>query len=77
MISAEQAAQESEKALNKILENELSKIEEGIRKEIQRGSRCYSYDGCITPAVKAKLKNEGYKVTTGSQYNNEYVIIDW
>ena len=77
MISANEAAYKSQEVIMKYATDELQRIDAGIAKEISKGRRSYSYDGYISPEGKSELEKLGYKVTTGSQYNQGYVIISW
>lgn len=77
MLSANEAAHKSQEVIIQHTTEELRRIDAGINKEISKGRRSYSYDGYISPEGKSELEKWGYKVTTGSQYNQGYVIISW
>ena len=53
---------------------ELSKL---IRDAIADGKFSISKDGCLKPKTRKKLEELGYKVETGSQYNESYYSISW
>lgn len=53
---------------------ELSKL---IRDAIADGKFSISEDGCLKPETRKKLEELGYKVETGSQYNESYYSISW
>ena len=48
-----------------------------INRAIEDGQRDYSNDGTLPESVVKKLRGLGYKVTSGSQYNQSYYIIKW
>ena len=53
---------------------ELSKL---IRDAIADGKFSISEDGCLKPKTRKKLEELGYKVETGTQYNESYYSISW
>ena len=53
---------------------ELSKL---IRDAIADGKFSISEDGCLKPETRKKLEELGYKVNTGTQYNESYYSISW
>lgn len=53
---------------------ELSKL---IRDAIADGKFSISKDGCLKPETRKKLEELGYKVETGTQYNESYYSISW
>ena len=53
---------------------ELSKL---IRDAIADGKFSISKDGCLKPKTRKKLEELGYKVETGTQYNESYYSISW
>ena len=53
---------------------ELSKL---IRDAIADGKFSISEDGCLKPEIRKKLEELGYKVETGTQYNEPYYSISW
>ena len=77
MITAQEAAKQTEEALRSMVTVELQKIERDIMRLISEGKRCYSFDGTISSNAKEELKKLGYEVNTGSQYNESYVSIKW
>ena len=77
MLSAKEA---NEKTLNNISEcvtEELFKLENQINDAIKTGKFFISCDGFLQVETKRKLKDLGYKVEVGSQYNEPYYIISW
>lgn len=53
---------------------ELSKL---IRDAIADGKFSISEVGCLKPEIRKKLEELGYKVETGTQYNESYYSISW
>lgn len=53
---------------------ELSKL---IRDAIADGKFSISEDGSLKPETRKKLEELGYKVETGTQYNEPYYSISW
>ena len=53
---------------------ELSKL---IRDAISDGKFSISKDGCLKPKTRKKLEELGYKVETGTQYDESYYSISW
>ena len=77
MLSAQEAAQKSEKALINCTTIELAIIEKRINKAVSNGERRVYEDSSISPDAKRTLENLGYKVEVGSQYNQNYYVIKW
>lgn len=77
MITAKEAGQltkcqKSEEALS-----ELECIEELIRESANCGNDRVCIDGSISETARIALKEAGYRITNGSQYNEPYTTIDW
>lgn len=77
MIMANLAAQKTKEMITHHKTTELQRIDDGIRSQINCGSYEYCYDGYISLEARAELERCGYKVETGSQYNQGYVRISW
>ena len=76
MISASEANLQTTDNLDNYLENEIEKIENKVIDAIKKGKyECYV--DYLTNEAKKYLRNLGYKVETGSQYNQEYNFISW
>ena len=75
------SASEANKMANNAIDNyttqkliELSKL---IRDAIADGKFSISEDGCLKQKKKKKLEELGYKVETGTHYNELYYSISW
>ena len=77
MITAKEAAEKAEYILHNALTTELKDIERCIMEEVEEGRKSCSFDGSISKETREELERLGYKVKTGSQYNESYVIISW
>ena len=76
-ISAKEANAKTIEALNNCAAKELDKIMSGIHNEANEGSFNYVGEGHLHEVTKKKLEELGYKVETGSQYNEPYYSISW
>ena len=77
IISAREAHEKTNGIVNQDLTQELEFIEEKINSSILDGLYSVSYDGSISQNARAKLEELGYRVKTGPQYNESYVVILW
>ena len=77
MLTAQTAKETTCMVLHDFQTPELKSIEDGIKSKINLGKFDYSYDGHISKEAKNELERLGYKVTTGSQYNQGWVLIEW
>lgn len=77
MISAKEAREQTELNLNQEDERMLIVIEKGIRDEIDCNRTSFNGLGYLSNNVKNKLKQLGYVVEQGSQYNEQYYSISW
>lgn len=55
------------------IENILQEMESCAK----QGKDQYAFEGSLTAMQKEKLKELGYQVQTGQQYNMPWVIISW
>ena len=55
------------------VENILQKMEACAK----QGKYQYAFDGLLTAIQKEKLKELGYQIQTGQQYNVPWAIISW
>lgn len=55
------------------VENILQKIEACAK----QGKDQYAFEGSLTAIQKEKLKELGYQIQTGQQYNVPWAIISW
>ena len=76
-ISAKEANAKTIEALNNCATKELDEIMSGIHKQANEGYFNYGGDGYLHDVTKERLKELGYKVETGSQYNEPYYSISW
>ena len=77
MLTASEANKKTKEIIKECLTEELSKLEEQINKAIENGKFSISNDGYLQSETTERLKELGYKVETGSQYNESYYIISW
>lgn len=77
VITAKEANTKTLEIISSCITNELSEIMNNIQNEINEGRFCYSNDGYLHEVTKKKLEELGYKVKTGSQYNEPYYSISW
>lgn len=77
MIRASEANKEATKNATEFFTKELSDIEEQITKAIKEGKYLISCSGYLNEETIGVLKSLGYKVSTGSQYNEPYYSISW
>lgn len=50
---------------------------EGIRKAVQSNQLYYSYSGDITEQLTDELREAGFKISVGQQYNETWTSISW
>ena len=77
MISADDAREKTEAIRNSVVERELERIEHEIDEAIRKGDNNIALDGSISPLAANHLRQLGYEVCTGSQYNESYFTIKW
>ncbi len=77
MISASEARKKTENNINSCVTKELSEIMRQIEKAISNGKFSISNDGYLQSVTEQRLEELGYKVTTGSQYNEGYYSVSW
>lgn len=75
------SASEANKITYETIDNrnaqQLSKLSKLINDAIANGKFSISEDGSLDAEIKQKLEKLGYKVQTGSQYNESYYSISW
>lgn len=72
------SASEANKMTNHVIfGDQLEDIGEEIRKTIKEGKFFISDIGYLESETRKKLNELGYKVETGSKYNESYYIISW
>lgn len=77
MIPAKEARKIVEQGQNERAIAQLEQIEWELEHAIENGKFNVSLDGVIEAANRLKLETLGYKVSTGSQYNESYFTISW
>ena len=77
MLLASEARRIAEETIHNHATQELSSIDKKIVESCKNGETRCSFDGSISPVTRKELERCGYKVETGSQYNESYVIITW
>lgn len=77
MISAKEARIQSKDKLMSDDEKQLHKLEGYIKTAINNGHHDISKNGSLSKSVVTKLKELGYEVRQGSQYNESYYSISW
>lgn len=77
MISADEAREKTEAVRNNGVERELERIEHEIEEAISNGDNNIALDGTIKPTTANYLRQLGYEVHAGSQYNESYFTIKW
>ena len=74
-------ASEANKMANHVIDSgitqQLAELSKLIRDAIADGKFSISEDGCLKHEIRKKLEELGYKVETGSQYNESYYSISW
>ena len=63
----------TEKNILSDIENVLQEMESCAK----QGKDQYAFEGSLTAMQKEKLKELGYQVQTGQQYNVPWAIISW
>ncbi len=77
VINAKEARQKTENNINNCATKELSEIMEKIEKTIANGKFSISNDGYLESETEQRLEELGYKIKTGSQYNESYYSVSW
>lgn len=77
MIFAHEANKKTTKLIEDNMTTEIEEIEKRINSCILEGKYILSCSGYISEKTKKCLKQHGYKVETGSQYNKSYYTISW
>ena len=77
MISANQAREQSEHYFESKLDKEIEMIEQKILYATTQGKNYVYIEPAISTSAKQMLKQLGYKVEYGQQYNESYTNIEW
>lgn len=76
-LTAAEAHNKTQENINNCVTTELRKLSEEINNAIAEGKYSISNDGYLKHETLQRLKELGYKVQTGSQYNESYYSISW
>lgn len=77
MISAKQARKQSEQYSKSELDKEIEMIEQKILYATIQGKNYVYIEPAISTSAKQMLKQLGYKIEYGQQYNESYTNIEW
>ena len=75
--SAHEANNMTKHVIDSYTTQQLTELSKLIRDAIADGKFSISEDGCLKHEIRKKLEELGYKVETGSQYNESYYSISW
>ena len=75
--SASEANKMTNDAIDSCTTQQLAELSKLIRDAIADGKFSISEDGSLKPETRKKLEELGYKVETGTQYNEPYYSISW
>lgn len=75
--SASEANKMTNNAIDSCTTQQLAELSKLIRDAIADGKFSISEDGSLKPETRKKLEELGYKVETGTQYNEPYYNISW
>lgn len=77
ILSALEANKMTNNAIDGCTTQQLAELSKLIRDAIVDGKFSISEDGSLKPETRKKLEKLGYKVETGTQYNEPYYSISW
>ena len=77
MITAQEASRQSKGVLHNFATTEMRKIEKDIMNAIKEGRFSISGDGYLQEETRYILSELGYRVKTGTQYNEPWYSISW
>lgn len=77
LLSASEAKKKTQNNIDSCTTQELEKLDKQISDAISHGSFSICNDGYLQSETRKKLEQFGYKVETGSQYNEAYYNISW
>lgn len=75
--TAEEAFIETNRNIEYSVSHQLQKLRTQIKQAISEQEFFINGEGTLDTEVIYLLRKNNYKVTTGSQYNQSYWIIDW
>ena len=74
---ASEANKMTNNAIDSCTTQQLAELSKLIRDAIADGKFSISEDGCLKSETRKKLEELGYKVETGTHYNELYYSISW
>ena len=77
MITAQEARKSTTHKIQHLASIEMVKIEKLIENAIEDCEYSVSQDGVLSQACRNHLESLGYKVETGTQYNEPWYCIKW
>ena len=77
LLSASESHKKTVDNIKNCSTKELAEISKRISDAIANGKFSISDDGCLQYETTQRLEELGYKVQTGSQYNEQYWSISW
>ena len=77
MVSASEAKTQTQNNVNYDTAQKLKALDEQISNAIAKGGFSIRNDGILQSEIRKKLESLGYKIETGSQYNESYYRISW
>lgn len=77
LLSASESHKKTVDNIKNCSTKELAEISKRISDAIANGKFSISDDGCLQYETIQRLEELGYKVQTGSQYNEQYWSISW
>lgn len=77
MLSASETKKKTQNNIDSCVTQELEKLNKQIDDAIAKGKFSISNNGNLQSVTRERLKVLGYKVQTGSQYNEPYYSISW
>lgn len=77
MINAQEARQRTELKIQHLTSIETAEVERLIENAIENCEYSVSQDGVLSQSCKKHLESLGYKVETGTQYNEPWYCIKW
>ena len=75
--TAEEAFDETNRNIEHGVSQQLEELQAQIKQAISNQKFFINGEGMLDTGVICWLRKNNYKVTTGSQYNQSYWIIDW
>ena len=77
LLTAVEAHKKTQENIQNCVTIELQKLSEQINDAIAEGKYSITNDGYLKCETQRRLEELGYKVQTGSQYNESYYSIRW